>query len=101
MDTLPSCDLDRGNQTALLPDAPDELDAFHQPQGLVEHSLRRVRRVRRVDLQFVTALLLFTCRIPHCICLKNFGDLIKARAGLPASCPSYLLLAPEWQIVEI
>ena len=92
MDTLPSCDLDRGNQTALLPDAPDELDAFHQPQGLVEHSLRRVRRV---DLQFVTALLLFTCRIPHCICLKYFGDLIKAREGQPLLCPRYLPRAPE------
>ena len=29
----------------------DEPDAFHQPQGLVEHSRRRVRQVRRVQLE--------------------------------------------------
>ena len=47
---FPSCDLDRGNDTALLPDALDVLDAFQQPQGLVERHWRRVRQVRRVDL---------------------------------------------------
>jgi hypothetical protein len=50
---FPSCDLDRGNKTALLPDALDVPDACHEPQGLVKPNLRRVRRVRRVDLQFL------------------------------------------------
>ena len=31
-------------------DQPDALDAFQQPQGLVERHWRRVRQVRRVDL---------------------------------------------------
>ena len=64
MKALYGCDLDRGNKTALLPDALDAPDAFHQPQGLVEHSLRRVRQLRRVDLGFVTPLLLLLVH-PH------------------------------------
>ena len=54
MNGLDATNLDRGNKTALLLDALDALDTFQQPQGLVEYSLRRVRRVRRVDMQFVT-----------------------------------------------
>ena len=50
MKALYGSDLDRGNETALLPDALDVLDAFQQPQGLVERHWRRVRQVRRVDL---------------------------------------------------
>ena len=75
---FPSCDLNRENKTALLPDALDELDAFQQPQGLVVYSLRRVRRVRRVDLQIVTPYSAFACRIPHCICPEFFQIFYKA-----------------------
>jgi hypothetical protein len=50
---LPTSDLDRGNRTGLLLDALDVLDAAHQLQGLVMYSQRRVRQVRRVDLQFI------------------------------------------------
>jgi hypothetical protein len=39
-----------GNKTGLLLDV---LDAAHQLQGLVMYSQRRVRQVRRVDLQFI------------------------------------------------
>ena len=35
-------------ETPKQPDALDEPDAFHQLQGLVEHSPRRVRQLRRV-----------------------------------------------------
>jgi hypothetical protein len=38
-------------------DALDAVDAFQQSQALVVYSRRRVRRVRRVDLQFFTPLL--------------------------------------------
>ena len=34
-------------------------DAFQQPQGLGQYGWRRVRQLRRVDLQFVIALLPF------------------------------------------
>ena len=51
---FPPYELNKGNKTALLPDALDAVDAFHQRQGLVERSLRRPRQLRRVDLQFVT-----------------------------------------------
>ena len=74
---FPSCDLNRENKTALLPDALDELDAFQQPQGLVVYSLRRVRRVECVEYVGLICKLLppysaFACRIPHCICLEIF-----------------------------
>ena len=39
-------------ETPTKPDALDEPDAAHQSQGLVEYSLRRVRQLRRVVLEF-------------------------------------------------
>jgi hypothetical protein len=53
MKVLYGSDMDSGNKTGLLLDALDVLDAFQQPQGLVGYSLRRVRQVRRIDLQFI------------------------------------------------
>jgi hypothetical protein len=44
-------------ETIKQPDALDAVDAFQQSQALVVYSRRRVRRVRRVDLQFFTPLL--------------------------------------------
>ena len=35
----------------------DASDVFHQPRGRVEHSLRRVRQLRLVLLEFVAPLL--------------------------------------------
>ena len=69
MKALYGSDLDRGNKPALLLDA---LDASHIAQGLVEHHWRRVRQVRRVDRQFVTALLPSWHQISHPCCPKIF-----------------------------
>jgi hypothetical protein len=54
MKVLYGNDMDRGNETGLLLDALDVLDAFQQPQGLVIYGWRRVRQLRRVDRLFVT-----------------------------------------------
>ena len=81
----------------------DEPDAFHQPKGFVEHSLGRVRRVRRVDLQFIAPPLFpkpFP-RVDNISVRRIFWKLEKGpRWAAPPFCPRYLLRAPKWQLVE-
>jgi hypothetical protein len=62
-----------GNKTGLLLDV---LDAAHQPQGLGLYAWRQVRRVRRVDLHFVTALLRIPSPRLNNICAWKFSDFL-------------------------
>ena len=74
MKVLYGSDMDSGNKTGLLLDALDVLDAFQQPQGLVIYGWRRVRQVRRVDLQFVTALLCPRLAMPGMALLRKVAS---------------------------
>jgi hypothetical protein len=79
---FPFCDQDRGNKAALLPDALDESEAFHQPQGLVEPSLCRM------NCNLLHPIFPIPFPKAHNISARKFfGDLVKAGDGQPPLLP--------------